>query len=75
MRSNTVVVVNPSPDVYGADLQMLQTVTALIEVGRRVVVALPEDGELVPGSAPAVRRSSSLTFRCCAREMPRPGHC
>ena len=48
MRSNTVVVVNPSPDVYGADLQMLQTVTGLIEVGRRVVVALPEDGELVP---------------------------
>ena len=48
MRSNTVLVVNPSPDVYGADLQMLQTVTALIEVGRRVVVALPEDGELVP---------------------------
>ena len=34
MRSSTVVVVNPSPDVYGADLQMLQTVTALIDVGR-----------------------------------------
>ena len=48
MRSNTVVVVNPSPDVYGADLQMLQTVTALVEAGRRVVVALPEDGDLVP---------------------------
>ena len=27
---------------------VLATVTALIEVGRRVVVALPEDGELVP---------------------------
>jgi len=48
MRSNTVVVVNPTPDVYGADLQMLQTVTALVETGRRVVVALPEDGDLVP---------------------------
>lgn len=48
MRSRTVVVVNPSPDVYGADLQMLQTVTGLIADGWRVVVVLPDDGELVP---------------------------
>ena len=48
MRSNTVVVVNPSPDVYGADLQMLQTVASMLEAGCRVVVVLPEDGELVP---------------------------
>jgi glycosyltransferase involved in cell wall biosynthesis len=48
MRSGTVVVVNPSPDVYGADLQMLQTVTGLVADGWRVVVVLPEDGELVP---------------------------
>jgi glycosyltransferase involved in cell wall biosynthesis len=48
MRSGTVVVVNPSPDVYGADLQMLQTVTGLVAAGWRVVVVLPEDGELVP---------------------------
>ena len=47
MRSRTVVVVNPSPDVYGADLQMLQTVTGLIADGWRVVVVLPDDGELV----------------------------
>lgn len=43
-----VLVVHPSPDLYGADLQMLQTVVALVEQGRRVVVALPADGPLVP---------------------------
>lgn len=43
-----VLVVHPSPDLYGADLQMLQTVAALVEQGRRVVVALPDDGPLVP---------------------------
>jgi glycosyltransferase involved in cell wall biosynthesis len=47
-RTRTVLVVNPSPDVYGADLQMLQTVAAMVEDGCRVVVALPEDGDLVP---------------------------
>lgn len=42
----TIVVVNPSPDVYGADLQMLQTVTGLVEHGWRVPVVLPHDGPL-----------------------------
>jgi hypothetical protein len=42
-----VVVVNPSPDVYGVDLQMLQTVTGLV-AGAGAWVVLPEDGELVP---------------------------
>ena len=44
----TVLAVHPSPDGYGADLQMLQTVTGLIADGWRVVVVLPDDGELVP---------------------------
>lgn len=43
-----VLIAHPSPDVYGADLQMLQTVDALVGDGCRVVVALPEDGRLVP---------------------------
>jgi glycosyltransferase involved in cell wall biosynthesis len=46
--ARTALIVNPSPDVYGADLQMLQTVSALVEAGWRVVVALPEGGPLVP---------------------------
>lgn len=46
-RGRTVLIVNPSPDVYGADLQMVQTAAALVERGWRVVVALPHDGTLV----------------------------
>ena len=43
----TVLVANPSPDVYGSDLQMLESVTAIVRAGGRVVVALPNDGPLV----------------------------
>lgn len=46
--ARTLVIANPSPDVYGADLQMLQSATALVEAGWRVIVVLPEDGALVP---------------------------
>lgn len=44
----SVLIANPSPDVYGSDLQMLESLGALREAGYRVVVALPEDGALVP---------------------------
>ena len=43
----TVLVANPSPDVYGSDLQMLETLSAVVEAGGRVSVVLPEDGPLV----------------------------
>ena len=43
-----VLIANPSPDIYGSDLQMLESLTALHEAGYRVVVALPHDGALVP---------------------------
>lgn len=46
-RSAPVLIVNPGPDVYGADLQMLQTVGVLVGQGRRVVVLLPGPGPLV----------------------------
>lgn len=44
----TVLVANPSADVYGADLQMLQSVAALHADGWQVVVATPSGGPLVP---------------------------
>jgi glycosyltransferase involved in cell wall biosynthesis len=48
LRGTTVLVANPSPDVYGSDLQMLESVSALRRTGCRVVVAIPNDGQLVP---------------------------
>lgn len=43
-----VLVAHPSPDLYGSDWQLVETMTGLIESGYRVNVALPLDGPLVP---------------------------
>ncbi len=43
----TVLMTNPSADVYGADLQLLESVVALRDHGWRVVVAVPSSGPLV----------------------------
>lgn len=44
--TRTVLVANPSLDVYGADLQLLESVRALVDDGWRVVVAAPTPGPL-----------------------------
>lgn len=44
----SVLVTHPSPDLYGSDRVLLESVAGLVESGRRVVVALPADGPLVP---------------------------
>ncbi len=44
----SILIANPSPDVYGSDLQMLESLDALVRAGYRVVVAVPSDGALVP---------------------------
>jgi glycosyltransferase involved in cell wall biosynthesis len=44
----TVLMANPSADVYGADLQLLESVVAMRDHGWRVVVAVPGSGPLVP---------------------------
>lgn len=46
-RRGTVLAVHPSPDGYGADLQLVQTVSALVEEGWCAVVVLPHAGPLV----------------------------
>ncbi len=43
----TILVANPSADVYGSDLQMRESVIAFRERGSRVVVAVPALGPLV----------------------------
>ncbi|MBD5786534.1 glycosyltransferase family 4 protein [Cellulosimicrobium terreum] len=43
-----VLVAHPSAECYGSDLQMVESVTACLERGARVVVTLPGDGPLVP---------------------------
>ncbi|MCA0308394.1 MAG: glycosyltransferase [Actinobacteria bacterium] len=44
--ARTVVVAHPSPDLYGSDRVLLESVGGLVAAGHRVVVALPSDGPL-----------------------------
>lgn len=46
-QQRTVLMANPSADVYGADLQLLESVAALRGAGWRVVVVVPAPGPLV----------------------------
>lgn len=43
-----VLLPHPSSDLYGSDRQMLETVTAFVERGWHVVVAMPPGGPLEP---------------------------
>ena len=45
--SRVVLVAHPSPDLYGSDRVVLESVTALVAAGWRVVVTVPGPGPLV----------------------------
>jgi glycosyltransferase involved in cell wall biosynthesis len=46
-RDRTLVIANPAADVYGSDLQMLESITAMIDRHWNVIVTSPDDGPLV----------------------------
>lgn len=46
-KSSSVLVAHPSADLYGSDRVLLESIKALIDTGRSVVVTLPSDGPLV----------------------------
>ncbi len=48
MTETDILLVNPGADVYGSDLQMLESVKAFTEAGHRVLVVVPSPGPLVP---------------------------
>ncbi len=45
--SGTVLVAHPSPDLYGSDRMLLESIDAIVEAGHRAVVTLPETGPLL----------------------------
>ncbi|WP_342372823.1 glycosyltransferase [Propioniciclava soli] len=45
--SRTILVAHPSPDLYGSDRVLLESVAGMVEAGHRVVAVLPQDGPLV----------------------------
>jgi glycosyltransferase involved in cell wall biosynthesis len=67
-RSTRVLIAHPSADLYGSDLVMLESVTALVDSGAAVTVTVPAPGPLVDrleergaqvlvSPAPVLRRS------------------
>ena len=46
--SPLLIVAHPSPDVYGSDRQLLETIDGVIAAGWRVVVVVPLTGPLIP---------------------------
>ncbi|PFG15649.1 hypothetical protein ATK74_0169 [Propionicimonas paludicola] len=46
MAGRTILIANPSADVYGSDLQLLESVSALAGADYRVLVTMPSDGPL-----------------------------
>lgn len=46
--AGTVLIAHHTPDLYGSDLQLLESVTGLVDSGRRVIVSLPHSGPLAP---------------------------
>lgn len=46
--TGTVLVAHPSPDLYGSDRMLLESIEAIVERGHRAVVTLPERGPLLP---------------------------
>lgn len=47
-EARRVLLVHPSPDLYGSDRMLVESVRALRVGGAEVTVAVPEDGPLVP---------------------------
>lgn len=56
----TVLFAHPSPDLYGSDRMLLESVTAVVERGWEAVVALPADGPL----AGLLRDRGARVVRC-----------
>lgn len=53
----TVLIAHPGAELYGSDRVLLESVSALVEAGERVVLAVPENGPLV---AEAERRGGEV---------------
>jgi glycosyltransferase involved in cell wall biosynthesis len=72
-RPDTVLIGHPGAELYGSDLVLLESVSALVEAGTVVTVALPGDGPLVG----ELHRRGATTVLCrtpvLRKSILRPG--
>ncbi|WP_010613743.1 glycosyltransferase family 4 protein, partial [Actinomyces oris] len=67
-----VLVAHPSPDLYGSDWQLVETIHGLIETGHEVLVALPQDGPLVAVLRDAGARVAVMPFTVLRKALLSP---
>ena len=67
-----ILVAHPSPDLYGSDWQLVETVHGLIDAGHEVLVALPLDGPLVGVLREAGARVAVMPFTVLRKALLSP---
>ena len=67
-----VLVAHPSPDLYGSDWQLVETIHGLIETGHEVLVALPLDGPLDEVLREAGARVAVMPFTVLRKALLSP---
>ena len=67
-----ILVAHPSPDLYGSDWQLVETVHGLIEAEHEVLAALPLDGPLVEVLRDAGARVAVMPFTVLRKAMLSP---
>ncbi|KQS68790.1 glycosyltransferase [Modestobacter sp. Leaf380] len=71
-RAPRVLVAHPSSDLYGSDLQLVESVRALVGAGWTVTVTLPADGPLTPPLTAAGARVVALPVPVLRKALLRP---
>lgn len=69
---STVLVAHPSPDLYGSDRQLLETVIGLRQAGHRVLLALPSHGPLEAQMRAVGARVAVLPFSVLSKSLLSP---
>lgn len=67
-----LLVAHPSPDLYGSDRQLLETIDAAVADGWQVEVVVPADGPLVPLLAERGARVRVATFPVLRKAVLHP---
>lgn len=57
-----VLIVNPGSDVYGSDLQLLESISAMVDVGWDVALIVPADGPLIDKARARGARVRAMTY-------------
>ncbi|SDN86968.1 Glycosyltransferase involved in cell wall bisynthesis [Actinomyces ruminicola] len=70
--SPLALVAHPSPDLYGSDWQLAETITGLLGAGYRVNVALPANGPLVGVLEGAGARVAVVPFTVLRKSLLTP---